>query len=136
MYKRQKWRLAALLHDAPEYVVGDLISPFKAAVGLDYKRLEHRLMAAIHLRFSLPAECPQSIEKLIKRADRASAWLEAVHLAGFTAQEANQIFKRPRLPDRLWKALAPKPVTATQAKTAFIKRANELVFAMGESARA
>ena len=32
-----RWQLAALLHDAPEYVIGDLISPFKAAIGVDYK---------------------------------------------------------------------------------------------------
>ncbi|PLX38858.1 MAG: hydrolase, partial [Hyphomicrobiales bacterium] len=78
-----RWRLAALLHDAPEYVIGDLISPFKAAVGLDYKQFELRLMAAIHLRFGLPAEPPAWVGKLIKRADKASAYYEAVHLAGF-----------------------------------------------------
>src|ERR1700694_4059255 len=43
-------RLAALLHDAAEYVIGDLISPFKTAVGLDYKAFENRLVRAIHIR--------------------------------------------------------------------------------------
>jgi 5'-deoxynucleotidase YfbR-like HD superfamily hydrolase len=42
-----QWRLAALLHDAPEYVIGDLISPFKTAIGLDYKAFE-RPAAAIY----------------------------------------------------------------------------------------
>ena len=91
-----RWRLAALLHDAPEYVIGDLISPFKAAVGLDYKTFEHRLMAAIHVRFGLPAEPPAAIEKLIKRADKASAYFEAIRLAGFDEKEAAKFFGRPR----------------------------------------
>lgn len=96
---RAKWRLAALLHDAPEYVIGDLISPFKSAVGLDYKSLEARLAGAIHMRFSLPVELPLAIQKLIKRADHASAYFEAIQLAGFSEAEANTHFetkiKRP-----------------------------------------
>jgi 5'-deoxynucleotidase YfbR-like HD superfamily hydrolase len=91
-----KWQLAALLHDAPEYVVGDLISPFKAAVGLDYKALELKLLAAIHIRFGLPAELPQAISKLIKRADTAAAYLEATQLAGFEEKEAREFFGSPR----------------------------------------
>ncbi|MCE9522274.1 MAG: HD family hydrolase, partial [Alphaproteobacteria bacterium] len=83
----QRWRLAALLHDAPEYVVGDLISPFKAAVGLDYKSLENKLLAAIHVRFGLPALLPEDITALIKRADKASAYFEATQLAGFSTAE-------------------------------------------------
>jgi 5'-deoxynucleotidase YfbR-like HD superfamily hydrolase len=88
----RQWRLAALLHDAPEYVVGDLISPFKAAVGLDYKAFEIRLLAAIHLRFGLPAALPDAVSRLIKRADRAAAFLEATRLAGFTRAEAAKYF--------------------------------------------
>lgn len=129
-----RWSLAALLHDAPEYVVGDLISPFKAAVGLDYKALEHRLMTAIHLRFSLPSEMPQQIQTLIKRADRASAYLEAVALAGFSVEEANKLFKRPRLTEKLWQTLTPKPVTANRAKADFIARANDLLSQMARQA--
>jgi hypothetical protein len=92
----RRWRLAALLHDAPEYVIGDMISPFKAALGLDYRDFEQRLQAAIHLRFGLPAHPPQWVERLIKRADRASAFLEAVQLAGFEEHEAARCFGRPR----------------------------------------
>ena len=92
----QRWRLAALLHDAPEYVVGDLISPFKAAVGLDYKSLENKLLAAIHLRFGLPAQLPEDITALIKRADKASAYFEATQLAGFVTEEALEFFGSPR----------------------------------------
>jgi len=92
----RRWRLAALLHDAPEYVIGDMISPFKAALGLDYKAFEHRLEAAIHIRFGLPARLPQWVERLIKRADRASAFLEATQLAGFSHSEAARIFGYPR----------------------------------------
>jgi 5'-deoxynucleotidase YfbR-like HD superfamily hydrolase len=88
----RQWRLAALLHDAPEYVIGDLISPFKAAVGLDYKAFEHRLLAAIHVRFGLPAAVPAPIARLIKRADREAAFLEATRLAGFSKAEAAKYF--------------------------------------------
>jgi 5'-deoxynucleotidase YfbR-like HD superfamily hydrolase len=102
------WRLAALLHDAPEYVIGDLISPFKAAVGLDYRALEQRLLRAIHLRFGLPAEAPVTARKLIKRADRAAAYLEATQLAGFAEVEAGRFFGRPRGLERVrLKALPP-----------------------------
>src|SRR2546430_9727092 len=36
----QPSRLAVLLHDAPEYVIGDMISPFKAVLGDAYKAVE------------------------------------------------------------------------------------------------
>ncbi|HKD23924.1 MAG TPA: HD family hydrolase [Rhizomicrobium sp.] len=88
-------RLAALLHDAPEYVIGDLISPFKAAVGIDYKDFEHRLLAAIHIRFGLAAQVPVELSTLIKRADRVSAFYEATQLAGFALTEARTIFGTP-----------------------------------------
>jgi 5'-deoxynucleotidase YfbR-like HD superfamily hydrolase len=89
------WRLAALLHDAPEYVIGDLISPFKAAIGLDYKAFEVRLLKAIHLRFGLPPELPPEITDSIKGADRIAAFFEATRLAGFTQEEAERYFGRP-----------------------------------------
>ncbi len=87
-----KWRLAALLHDAPEYVIGDMISPVKAAVGPGYGALDDRLAAAIHLRFGLPAQIPTLIKKEIKKADKTSAWLEATEIAGFTKSEADRFF--------------------------------------------
>lgn len=87
-----KWRLAALLHDAPEYVIGDMISPVKAAVGPGYSELDERLTAAIHLRFGLPAQIPPAIKKQIKKADKLSAWLEAIQIAGFTPTEADRFF--------------------------------------------
>ena len=90
-----KWRLAALLHDAPEYVIGDMISPVKAAVGPDYGTLDDRLAAAIHIRFGLPATIPQAVKRKIKKADKISAWLEAIQLAGFTLNEANKYFGAP-----------------------------------------
>ena len=90
-----KWRLAALLHDAPEYVIGDMISPVKAAVGSGYGELDMRLSAAIHLRFGLPAALPAAVKKAIKQADRISAWLEAVQIAGFREDEADRLFGRP-----------------------------------------
>lgn len=87
-----KWQLAALLHDAPEYVIGDMISPVKAAVGPGYGELDDRLTAAIHLRFGLPAQIPVAVKKQIKKADRLSAWLEAIQIAGFTKAEADRFF--------------------------------------------
>jgi uncharacterized protein len=87
-----KWRLASLLHDAAEYVVGDLISPFKAAIGLDYKAFENRLLAAIHRRFALPHPLPDNVARAIKSADRVAAYYEATRLAGFAADEAKALF--------------------------------------------
>lgn len=90
-----KWQLAALLHDAPEYVIGDMISPVKAAVGPDYDALDKRLAAAIHIRFGLPHAVPQTIKKQIKKADRISAWMEATQIAGFDKKEADRFFGKP-----------------------------------------
>lgn len=117
-------RLTALLHDAPEYVIGDMISPFKAAIGLDYKEFEARLAAAVHIRFGLPARPTEALEKLIKRADRLSAWFEATQLAGFAQAEAAKFFPRPRAKWAGEIVLDPKSTTA--AKRAFLTRFNRL----------
>lgn len=104
-----KWRLAALLHDAPEYVIGDMISPVKAAVGPDYSALDARLTTAIHIRFGLPAQIPATVKRQIKKADNLSAWLEAVQIAGFTEAEANKFFGKQdsALTERLTIRLRP-----------------------------
>ena len=114
-----KWRLAALLHDAPEYVIGDMISPVKAAVGPAYGALDDRLAAAIHIRFGLPAAVPVRVKKQIKRADRISAWLEATQIAGFTKAEADKFFGKPSpaVIDGLAIRLRP-PVAVRQAYVA------------------
>ena len=90
-----KDRLAALLHDGPEYVVGDMITPFKAVIGGDYKTVEHRLQIAVHLRFGLPGALPLRLTKSIKRADKIAAYFEATQLAGFTHEESRRLFGRP-----------------------------------------
>ncbi|MFQ5438087.1 MAG: HD domain-containing protein [Paracoccaceae bacterium] len=110
---RAKWRLAALLHDAPEFVIGDMISPVKEAVGPGYKELDDRLMAAVHLRFGLPATVPATVKKQIKRADRISAWLEAVQIAGFDRAEADRLFLKPtaQIADRVKIHLRPPAET-------------------------
>ncbi|MBO9407314.1 HD family hydrolase [Shimia sp. R9_1] len=97
MYKSAtpKTRLTALLHDAPEYVIGDMISPVKAAVGPGYGQLDDRLTAAIHIRFGLPAETPKRLKAQIKKADKISAWMEATQIAGFSVAEANKLFGVP-----------------------------------------
>ena len=113
-----EWRLAALVHDAAEYVIGDLISPFKAAVGLDYKAYERNLQSAIHIRFGLPATLPKTAQILITRADRASAYVEAIQLAGFDPSEAKKIFGKPRnLEDT-----ALNPLSPDKAKSVFLER--------------
>ncbi|WP_299608332.1 HD family hydrolase [uncultured Tateyamaria sp.] len=114
-----KWRLAALLHDAPEYVIGDMISPVKAAVGPGYKDLDERLEAAVHIRFGLPAKVPQAIKRQIKKADKISAWMEATQIAGFTEGEASKFFGKPDLTliDALQIVLRP-PVETRNAFTA------------------
>ncbi len=115
-----RWQLAALLHDAPEYVIGDMISPVKAAVGPSYGELDDRLSAAIHIRFGLPARLPAAIKKRIKSADKLSAWLEATQIAGFTEAEANRFFGRidPALLEGLSLHLRPP----REARTAYLAR--------------
>lgn len=114
-------RLAALLHDAPEYVVGDMISPFKAVIGGDYKALEHRLLAAVHLRFGLPATLDPMLVAKIKEADGLSAYHEAVTLAGFQDDEAQRIFGRPSSSLRFAASLLT-PVSTDIAKSMFLER--------------
>ncbi|NND17356.1 MAG: HD family hydrolase [Silicimonas sp.] len=120
-----KWRLAALLHDAPEYVIGDMISPVKAAVGPGYGALDERLTAAIHIRFGLPANIPSSIKRKIKRADKISAWLEAIQLAGFTLDEANRFFGPPD--ETIVRGLTLILRPPVEVRSEFVKRHTELV---------
>lgn len=106
-------QLYAVLHDAPEYVMGDIISPFKAAMGGNYKDVENRLLGAVHLRFSLGALPPPKLVKQIKASDREAAYLEAVHLAGFEVDEARKFFGEPVLPafdlDKFDRLIRPWP---------------------------
>lgn len=106
--------LAALLHDAPEYVIGDMISPFKAVMGGGYKDCEARLQRAIHLRFSLPPALGEKLKKDIKRADQIAAYFEATELAGFAAAEAAKFFGRPRGIGADGLDLAPRPARAVE----------------------
>jgi 5'-deoxynucleotidase YfbR-like HD superfamily hydrolase len=116
-------KLMALLHDAPEYVVGDLISPFKAAIGINYKALELKLLAAIHLRFGAPALVPVALAALIKKADRLSAYLEATQLAGFEEAEARRLFGAP--PKSL-KTPRLMPLPTAEAQDLFLERFHRL----------
>ncbi len=118
-------RLFMLLHDAPEYVIGDMISPFKAVIGDAYKSVENRILGAILLRFSLPATPPPGVVKLAKQADRAAAFFEAVALAGFTRDEAERIFGRPAISSQaLRDEIASAAVEETQAR--FLARFHEI----------
>lgn len=123
-----KWRLAALLHDAPEYVIGDMISPVKSAVGPGYGALDERLTAAVHLRFGLPAVLPATIKAKIKTADRISAWMEAVSIAGFSEPEANKLFGRPPAPLLAGLAIALRPPAVVRRD--YVKRHQELLAAI------
>jgi uncharacterized protein len=119
-------RLAALLHDAPEYVIGDMISPFKAVLGGDYKVVEKRLLAAIHIRFGLPPQLAPEIEKQVKSADRGAAFLEAIELAGFSESEARRLFGRdPGLPETTKRDYLT-PWSAAKAEKRFLARFDAL----------
>lgn len=122
-----RWRLAALLHDASEYVIGDMISPFKAALGVSYKDFEERLETAIHLRFGLPPKTPAPIKKLIKQADRACAWFEATQLAGFSVEEADGFFGRPPADYQL----TIQPLAPAEAQARYVQRYHVLAEAAG-----
>jgi len=122
-----RWRLAALLHDASEYVIGDMISPFKAALGVDYKTFEERLETAIHVRFGLPAKTPAPIKKLIKQADRACAFFEATQLAGFSHEESLAFFDAP--PAGYALRIEPQPPAVAQVR--YVQRYNVLSEAAG-----
>jgi hypothetical protein len=122
-----RWRLAALLHDASEYVIGDMISPFKSALGLDYRTFEERLETAINLRFGLPAHVPAEIKTLIKTADRASAFFEATQIAGFGHAESLRLFGAPPKGYRL----AIEPMSASVAQARYLDRYRVLAEAAG-----
>ena len=120
-------RLAVILHDAPEYVVGDMISPFKAVIGDRYKAVEKRLLAAVHLRFGLPAKLPESLQSLIKASDRSAAYLEATRLAGFADEEARKFFgPPPKFSSALERDyLSPWPAGIAQAR--YLERFEKLM---------
>ncbi|MEM1428937.1 MAG: HD family hydrolase [Pseudomonadota bacterium] len=120
-----RWQLAALLHDAPEYVIGDMISPVKAAVGAAYGALDDRLAAAIHLRFGLPAQIPAKVKRMIKKADKVSAWLEATQIAGFAEKEADTFFGRPKPELAQGLAIALRPPADVRA--AYLARHDALL---------
>jgi len=118
-----RWRLAALLHDAPEYVIGDMISPFKAALGIDYKIFEDKLETAIHVRFGLPAKTPLAVKALIKKADRACAFFEATQLAGFEREESLALFGAPPVGYRL----DIEPWSTSEAQRRYVERFEQLM---------
>ena len=120
----KKWNLAALLHDAPEYVIGDLITPFKYALNNSYRFVEDNLMKAIYLRFGLPALLPRHIESKIKKIDKFLAWFEAVDLAGYKEKEASKIIKKPNLNSKRQIIVA---LSANDVQKKFLKRFQEII---------
>lgn len=122
-------RLQALLHDASEYVVGDMISPFKTAIGLDYREMEDRLQQAIHIRFGLPPTLPAKIKSLIKKADLHAARIEATGIAGFSEQEARKLWGKPPAV-KITGRFDPTPIPPDQAKAMMLSRFNSLIPAL------
>lgn len=118
--------LAALLHDASEYVTSDLITPFKAAIGPAYKDVERRVEQAVRLRFGLPADLPEEWRSAIKRADHLSAFLEATRLAGFTIEEARRVLKFRRKPPAICERLDLEPWPPETARVRFLERFHRL----------
>lgn len=129
----KEWLLAALLHDASEYVVGDMISPFKNALGVDYRAFEDKLMQAIHIRFGLPAVITPQMKKFIKRADKVSAYLEATQIAGFSEVESRKIFGPPPVTIKDWKLV---PLSPNDSKQLYLDRFEQLLTAVQESVAA
>ncbi len=127
-----RWQLAALLHDAPEYVIGDMISPVKSALGVEYGEMDARLTEAIHRRFGLPAQIPAAIKREIKRADRVSAWIEAIQIAGFSPAEAAKFFPVPR--DTLVDGLRIRLRPPAQVRAAYTQRCAHLIAEMDAAA--
>jgi 5'-deoxynucleotidase YfbR-like HD superfamily hydrolase len=119
----REMRLAALLHDAPEYVIGDLISPFKVAIGIDYKALENKLQEAIHRRFGIPAELPSTLKTLFKKADLMAAYIEATQLAGFEVEVAKKLFVVPPAGTRVPRLV---PLATGEAQAQFLDRFKKL----------
>ena len=112
------WILTALLHDAAEYIISDMITPLKSLLGNEYSNIERKIQDSIHIRFSLPTNIPNSISKAIKKADRQTAYLEATQLAGFTDKEARQIFKTPKnIPD-----YSIIPISANNSEKLFLEK--------------
>lgn len=128
-----RWMMIALLHDAPEYVIGDMISPFKAVIGDQYRAVEDRLLAAIHLRFALPPGVPAPLRKIVKEADRMAAYAEAIHLAGFSIAEAEQFFGKPKYPLRRVEAFV-EPLEPLHAQAQFLERFRAIECALGGDA--
>lgn len=122
----REMRLAVMLHDAPEYVIGDMISPFKAVIGDVYKSVEARLLAAIHLRFGLPPKRTEEMERLVKAADRGAAYLEATRLAGFGDADARRFFGQPPALSPAMERDYLTPWPAGTAERRFLERFNAL----------
>jgi 5'-deoxynucleotidase YfbR-like HD superfamily hydrolase len=120
-------RLAIFLHDAAEYVIGDMISPFKAVIGDSYKATESRLLSAIHLRFGLPPKLPAETERLIKTADREAAYFEATRLAGFEEKEAQKFFGKPAAITAVTERDYLTPWPAEVAESRYLERFSKLL---------
>ena len=118
-----RFRLAALLHDAPEYVIGDMISPFKAVLGGDYKAVENAAAVARSISASgCRRSSPTRSRRQIKAADHGAAYLEATRLAGFAEAEAKRLFGRdPGLPEATERDYLT-PWTAAKAEKRFLER--------------
>jgi 5'-deoxynucleotidase YfbR-like HD superfamily hydrolase len=127
-------RLAALIHDAPEYVIGDMISPFKAVIDSAYREVEERLGAAVRLRFGLPAAMPQALRQRIKKADQVAAYWEAVRLAGFAEREALRYFGRPGKIGLDAVAALLEPWPAKRAESRYLKSFKAMAAATTEVA--
>ncbi len=129
----RQWLLASLLHDASEYVVGDMISPFKNALGINYRAFEDKLMQAIHIRFGLPATISPQMKKFIKRADKISAYLEATQIAGFSHDESEKFFGPPPAACAGW---AIRPLSPNDAKQQYVDRFEQLSAVLKQTAAA
>jgi len=97
-----KFRLPRCCMDAPEYVIGDMISPFKAVLGGDYKVVEARLAGRDPTSASACRRCWLRPSRRRSRPPTAvRPFLEATHLAGLPRPRRNACSaKTPACPNQ------------------------------------
>lgn len=106
-----KYQLAALLHDASEAYLSDIVSPAKRMLE-DYKSLEADVMQAIEKKFNINTKVT-----VIKLADTNALYAEALHFYGNVKEWGIDDFHN----DYKIEPLEPK-----RAKEQFLQRYAEL----------
>lgn len=115
--------LWALLHDAPEAYVGDMVRPLKYALPPAYRQVEKRIMLAVCDRFGLSYTPPAQIKEIDTRILR---------------DERDALMRTPPLP---WNSIEDVPPLGVRieswppakARLLFLERLDELTGRRGAS---